>query len=1337
MPANDGFESEKEKKDATAKPNGHGSCNTNDSGDLSEIHFQNVDLNDDVENKDDVKENQRAQSGEPNAEDDGKDEKTSEEKKESGEKKAEPTPMVSYGNLFRFADRFDVILMIIGTIGSLAQGAMIPVQFIIFGDLSDSFIEYTVCLDPRSNCTTIPNIEEDMIPFAYYYVGIAVAMAVAVGIRMVTYELTAERQGNSIRKAFFKSILRQEMGWFDTNDAGELNNRLSDDLNKIVDGLGRKLAAFQYCVASFICGYFLGFFYGWKLTLVILSLFPVIVISGGFLGWVITGFTTKELKAYSEAGSVAQEVFSSFRTVAAFGGEEKETERYTSRLGAARKMGEKKGLANGLGMGMFNFIMFCSYALAFWYGATLVIEKEMTGGNLLIVFFSVMVASISASQAGPSMQGVASARGAAYHLYELIDRTPVIDISSEDGVVPETLEGSVEFKDISFTYPSRPDIQILNGFTLSVPKGKRVALVGESGCGKSTVVKLIQRFYDIAEGNLSIDGRGIETYNLKWLRQHIGVVSQEPVLFATTIAENIRYGRDDATQDEIEEAAKMANAHDFISAMPQGYETLCGERGAQMSGGQKQRIAIARALVRNPTILLLDEATSALDTESESIVQEALDKAGEGRTTFIIAHRLSTVRDADMIVAVKDGAVAEIGTHDELMNKDGVYKQLVILQTIEGAEEDSTVENRNDSIKNGHQPAAPVRSISSDSEGAKHSVHSPKVNRQVSRQQSGYKRQESERVIEEEVEPAAALRIIKMSKPEWHYLLLGTFGAAINGSFPFVFAFLLGEIFGVFAKNPDIPSQRNEMEEDSEFWSLLFLALAFAMLFGNTVQSWMYSIAGEILTLRLRKQAFKSLVRQDTSYFDDPYHSTGALTSNLATHASTVQGATGSRLGAIVSSLITTVGCLALAFASGWKLALLVVAFIPFIILGAVTRMRVYFRGSGNVINSEEAGKIAVETILNIQTVAALGKEECFYEKYMEAVSEMYTKRKRKGIIGGMFAGVSQSFVLLSSAAAFRFAGYLVQNGEMSFTGVMKTVLAVQMGAMTAGQISALTPDYVKAKIAAARLFKLFDTTPIIQSDSEEGLKPSTSEGYIEFKDVTFRYPFRQDVKVLRGLNLKIEPGKTVALVGSSGCGKSTTVSLIQRLYDIEMGSVMIDGNDIRSLNVSWLRRQIGIVSQEPVLFNCSIRDNIAYGDISREMSQEEIENAAKAANIHDFINTLPKGYDSMVGDKGTLISGGQKQRIAIARALIRNPKILLLDEATSALDTESEKVVQEALDRACVGRTTLIIAHRLSTVQKADMIAVIKSGHVVEKGTHQKLLEMKGAYYYLQQAQT
>lgn len=305
-------------------------------------------------------------------------------------------------------------------------------------------------------------------------------------------------------------------------------------------------------------------------------------------------------------------------------------------------------------------------------------------------------------------------------------------------------------------------------------------------------------------------------------------------------------------------------------------------------------------------------------------------------------------------------------------------------------------------------------------------------------------------------------------------------------------------------------------------------------------------------------------------------------------------------------------------------------------------------------------------------------------------------------------------------------------EGEMDLGEVMKVVLSILMGGFTLGQVSALAPDYEKAKVAAARLFKIFDRKSLIDSSSENGLRPSSVTGSIQLRSVRFRYPTRQNIKVLRGLTLSVQKGQKLALVGGSGCGKSTVVSLLERFYDIEDGEVAIDGNNVRTLNIQWLRSHIGIVSQEPILFGCSIAENIAYGDNSREVPMHEIEAAAKAANIHSFINSLPKGYQTLVGDKGTLISGGQKQRIAIARALVRNPQILLLDEATSALDTESEKVVQQALDAASEGRTAIIIAHRLSTVQNADIIAVIHHGRVAEQGTHQELLALKGVYYGL-----
>ena len=398
-----------------------------------------------------------------------------------------------------------------------------------------------------------------------------------------------------------------------------------------------------------------------ELTLVMMVSTPVLAISMGILAKVQASLTENELKAYAKAGGVAEEVFSSVRTVMAFGGQKKEIDRFQDNLTFAKKAGIKRGMATGIGAGLVWGIIYASYALAFWYGISLILaacdDNNYTSSDLLIVFFSVLIGAMQIGQAAPYMEAFSVARGAAATIFSIIDRVPPIDSSSVEGSVPDEVVGKISFRDVHFNYPSRPDVKILQGISFDVLPGQTVALVGTSGCGKSTCIQLLQRFYDPLQGSVAIDGNDVKELNLGWLREQIGMVGQEPVLFGTTIGENIRYGRDGVSEEEMERAAKAANAHDFIQRLPLKYETLVGERGAQLSGGQKQRIAIARALVRHPRILLLDEATSALDTQSESVVQKALDRARQGRTTIIVAHRLTTIKNADRIIVMKDGVI--------------------------------------------------------------------------------------------------------------------------------------------------------------------------------------------------------------------------------------------------------------------------------------------------------------------------------------------------------------------------------------------------------------------------------------------------------------------------------------------------------------------------------------------------------------------------------------------------------------------------------------------------------------------------------------------------------
>ncbi|XP_013418888.1 multidrug resistance protein 1 [Lingula anatina] len=1284
---------------------------------------------------------------------------------------------VGFFELYRFADKFDVLLMLVGTLFSMVIGCGFPVNILVYGNVANLFISDAINLNMNatSNYTATRDIFTEIVFFSKFFAVVASVVLVSGYLAVMSWSWTAERQTRRIRTLFFNAILRQDIQWFDTHEVGELNTRISDDISKIHAGMGEKMATFLQWSTTFVAGYVLGFVEGWKLTLVILAISPLLILASAFVAISMRKFTATELKAYAMAGAVAEEVLGAIRTVAAFGGEKKEVERYSANLQEAQKVGIKKGIISGAGQGMIWIIIFSAFALAFYYGGTLIRNEGFSGGQLLMVFFGVLMGSMSLGHAAPNLESFGNARAAAAIVYEIIDQVPEIDSRSEEGLKPEDVKGNVEFDNVGFHYPSRSDVQILKGLSFKVNVGQTVALVGPSGCGKSTTVQLIQRFYDTIRGAVKIDGRDVRSLNVKWLRQNIGVVSQEPVLFATTIRENIRFGKEGATDAEIEQAAREANAHDFIMALPQKYETQVGERGAQLSGGQKQRIAIARALVRNPKILLLDEATSALDNESEAIVQAALDKASEGRTTLIIAHRLSTIKNADLIVGIGDGKVVEIGTHDELMDHRGLYFQLVTSQTRVEDEDESEEEDSSDDASTFSSQEIPRHSYyleemveeyvfkpgSKEEESAlsdfgRHLIQRMSSRRSVRSHKSGGSRAsfrrmtsaESHRIeeidrekleenqgqkkeIEEKLPEPSLKRIMRLNSPEWPFILIGCFSAIFTGAAHPCFAILMGEILKVFA----IVDPEEQAASMTLFCGLIFAVGLVSATF-QTIQGTMFGISGERLTKRLRHMAFESMLRQEIGWFDEPTNQVGALTARLATDASAVNGATGSRLSTMIQSTANMGTAVVMSFIFGWKLTLVIIGFLPIMVAAGLIQMRLLMGHSrGDQVALVEGGKIAIEAIENMRTVAALTKEKHFADKYSGHFVEVYQSGRRNSHVSGITYAFSQCIIFFAYAAAFSFGAYLVQTGEMEFQNVFRIFGAITFGGMAVGRASGFAPDYSKAKTAAAKLFALFDREPSIDSSCQDGKTMANISGEVRFQDARFVYPTRPEVKVLRGLNLTLKPGQTLALVGSSGCGKSTTIQLIERFYDPVEGQVTLDGYNTKDLNLQWLRGQLGLVSQEPVLFGTSIAQNIAYGDNSREVPMQAIIEAAKAANIHNFISSLPMGYDTNVGDKGAQLSGGQKQRVAIARALVRNPKILLLDEATSALDTESEKIVQEALDKAQEGRTCIVIAHRLSTIQNADQIAVIHSGRVHEQGTHSELMAMQSMYYKLQMA--
>uniref|UniRef100_A0A4W6DHZ3 Bile salt export pump n=1 Tax=Lates calcarifer TaxID=8187 RepID=A0A4W6DHZ3_LATCA len=1208
-------------------------------------------------------------------------------------KAEQPAIRVGFFQLFRFATCNEVLMMVVGSVCAVLHGSAQPLMLLVFGLLTDTFIEYDIELnelsDERKECvnntiqwkqnytTAILDIEYEMTQFAFYYVGIGAAVFLLGYFQISLWVTAAARQIQLIRKMYFSKVMRMEIGWFDCTSVGELNTRMSDDINKINDAIADQVAIFLQRFTTFVCGFCIGFVKGWKLTLVIVAASPLIGIGAGLMALFVAKLTGMELQAYAKAGAVADEVLSSIRTVAAFGGELKEVERYDRNLVSAQSWGIRKGLIMGFFTGYMWLIIFLCYGLAFWYGSSLVVDtEEYTPGTLLQVFFGVLIAAMNLGQASPCLEAFAAGRGAATIIFETIDREPEIDCLSEAGYKLNRVKGDIEFHNVTFYYPSRPDVKILDQLSVAVKSGETTAFVGPSGAGKSTAVQLIQRFYDPKEGMVTLDGHDIRGLNIQWLRSLIGIVEQEPVLFATTIAENIRYGRPDVSMDDIITATKEANAYNFIMELPQKFDTLVGEGGGQMSGGQKQRIAIARALVRNPRILLLDMATSALDNESEAVVQEALDKVRMGRTTISIAHRLSTIKNADVIVGFEHGRAVERGKHNELLERKGVYFTLVTLQS----QGDKALNEK------ARQSRASIR--------------------QRSRSQLSNLIPESSNAIPEEeeeelVEPAPVARILRYNIPEWPYMLFGSFGAAINGGVNPVYSLLFSQILATFSVTDPV-AQRKEIDSIC----LFFVMVGVVSFFTQMLQGYAFSKSGELLTRRLRRLGFHAMLGQEIGWFDDHRNSPGALTTRLATDASQVQGATGSQIGMIVNSLTNIGVAICMSFYFSWKLTLLILCFLPFIALsgGFQAKMLTGFAKQDKQA-MEAAGRISGEALNNIRTIAGLGKERNFVDMYEAQLDAPYQAALKKANVYGACYGFAQCVVFLTNSASYRFGGYLVRQEGLHFSLVFRVISAIVTSGTALGRASSYTPDYAKAKISAARFFQLLDRVPQISVYSDKGDKWDNFQGNIEFIDCKFTYPTRPDIQVLNGLNVSVKPGQTLAFVGSSGCGKSTSVQLLERFYDPDHGRVLIDGHDSTRVNVPFLRSKIGIVSQEPILFDCSIAENIKYGDNSREISMNEVISAAKKAQLHTCSMTL---------------------------AIIRDPKILLLDEATSALDTESEKTVQEALDKAREGRTCIVIAHRLSTIQNSDIIAVMSRGFVIEKGTHDQLMAVKGAYYKL-----
>ncbi|RVW24013.1 ABC transporter B family member 15 [Vitis vinifera] len=815
----------------------------------------------------------------------------------------------SVRSIFMHADAADYCLMAFGLLGAISAGLYRPTLLFVVNKIMNNIGSASTSGDAFSH-----KINQNALILLY----IACGSWVPFFLEGYCWSRTAERQATRMRSRYMKALLRQDVEYFDLHVTGtaEAISSVSEDSLVIQDVISEKVPNLLINAASFVGCYIVAFAMLWRLAIVGVPFVVLLVIPGFIYGRALMNLARKMKEEYSKAATIAEQAISSIRTVYSFVGERKTQSAFSAALQGPFKLGLRQGVAKGLAIGG-NGVVLGIWAFMCWYGSRLVMYHGAQGGT---VFATGAVMAIGGLSLGPglsNLQYLSEACTAGERIMEVIKRVPKIDSDNMEG---QTLENLWRWW-------------------------------GSSGSGKSTAVALLQRFYDPLGGEILLDGVAIDKLQLKWLRSQMGLVSQEPSLFATTIEENILFGKEDATMEEVVAAAEAAHAHHFICELPDGYDTQVGERGVQMSGGQKQRIAIARAVIKAPRILLLDEATSALDSESERVVQEALDSAALGRTTIIIAHRLSTIRNADIIAVVQDGHIVETGPHDQLIqNPAGLYTSLVRLQQADQPWKAVTSLTPATSLY--------LHTTSSSSTPPNSPLHSMPAGEEAATVTSG-------------IPVPSFWRLLAMNRPEWKEASIGCLSAVLSGAIQPLYAFSMGSMISVYFL-PD----HEEMKKHTRIYSVCFFVLFVLSLLSNICQHYSFAAMGENLTKRVREMMFSKILSFEVGWFDQDDNSTGAICFRLAKDATVVRSLVGDRMSLIVQtfSAVTISGTMGLIIA--WRLAMVMIAIQPLMIISFYTRTVLLKSMSAKAIKAqEESGKLAAEAVSNLRTITAFSSQ--------------------------------------------------------------------------------------------------------------------------------------------------------------------------------------------------------------------------------------------------------------------------------------------------------------------------------------------------------------------------
>ncbi|KAF5964528.1 multidrug resistance 1 2 [Fusarium coicis] len=1257
-------------------------------------------------------------------------------------KKTVPGTKQSFRKLFAFIHllfsldytKLDVFLIAAGTFFAIASGIPLPLLGIVFGELIND-LNTATCTDAASASN---NVTDSVRQKVLYVIYITIANFCFIYIHCSCWSYASERIARRYRRRYFQSIVRQDTAYIEGLPSGDVISRLVRDIEVVQSGTSEKVGILIYTVSYFATSYVVAFMKAPEIAGMLVSVVPCYFLMSYVGGYFIKRYTTRINSHVDAATTIASSSLSHLPLVYAFSSGDRLIKLFSENLLESRKDALKKAGTHAVQLGLLYFIAYSSNALAFWAGSRQIAEAVESGqggvsvGAVYTVIFVLIDASFILSQVAPFIHMFAAAAGASDRLQSVINRDSLIDGTSDEGNKSAPFgEEDIVFRGVHFSYPSRPDAPVLNGINLTIPPLQHTAIVGPSGGGKSTVVSLLERFYDPVSGELLIGSQRLQ------VRGSIGYVQQEPTLFNRSILENIADGlitssneshqvltsavlgrvladlaesirngtpekeallaHDDKVAKVVElvrQAAASANALAFIETLPHGLATNTGSGGSQLSGGQKQRIALARALVREPSLLILDEATAALDSTSESLIQDALAKLQDRVTMVSIAHRLATAKDAHKIVVVDKGKVVEQGPHAELVAKGGAYAKMVEFQNLETLE----------------APAIPGDDVSRDSSVIRSTL--PDYGSKEMAVEDSALKSSGEEIKKETASDKTAEESDRSKPPRWFtlkftfalvrpnlgYLMLGLSASVIIGGSYIAEAV----IFGHTVNSLSPCGVADKIRDGGESYGLLFFVMALLEFSANVIAGCAFGWAAEKILIRIRILSLKCLLSQTIGWHGMDDRTPSTLISYIVSDASSLSNITGSTVGLILAAAVNLVAGLAVSFVLAWKIAIVLAPCIPVLLVSSILKLRTQAKFAERHQKAfAEATSITVEAVDNIRIVSAFSLEKESNIRYEHALRAPYRETLRSIAYSNIFLALAFSISNLVYALAYWWGTRQVVAGLYSQTQFFIILPALLFSTQSCSQMFALAPGISKAGLAAANITRLLTTR---SADDElnpqsSGQKPNDYKSLlseksqdaeaayssvpfasgtgmnVQLRDVHFEYPSRPGHQVLRGVNLDIQAGQFCALAGPSGSGKSTIFTMLERFYRPNRGAVVMDGTDITRQLGTEFWDDIALVPQENVLFEGSVAFNLSLGARpGHEPSQEEMEEACRAASIHEVIMSLSQGYQTPCSHDGKQFSGGQRQRLSIARALLRRPRLLLLDESTSALDGESER---------------------------------------------------------------